>query len=245
MQNSKPTKLSRSSLQLFRECPYCFYIKIKHKITAPSSPQVSLNLKVDQLLKSEFDHFRQTQTAHPIMTQLSGNIIPFNHSDLGQWRHNFTGIQFLHPDYGFLLYGSIDDIWIDQDSQSVIIVDYKATSSKYAISQTRLDDYAFQLSFYNWLFHQKNFQTHHTNYILLANAHTPLQSDKFENKLAFTSQLIPLTNQTDIVEKTLQQAHECLLSISPPQSNPNCKFCNYTSKILTLNSQSSLPFEFV
>lgn len=240
MTKSKPIKLSRSSINLFQQCHRCFYLKIKHKISQPPTPKISLNLKVDELLKNEFDTFRLSGSAHPIMKQISNHILPFQHPNLQQWRHNFTGIRFLHTKYNFLLFGAVDDLWFDQQSQSIIIIDYKATSSQYPPSKDRLNDYNYQLSFYNWLFQQNHFQTYHTNYILLANAHT---SEKvFQNNLHFSTQLLSLPHNPDWIDETLSQIYDLLNKQNLPLETPSCLYCKYYSKIQQKTSQSSLPF---
>lgn len=243
MENQKPIKLSRSSVDLFLDCQKCFYLKIKHRLPRPNSPKVSLNLKVDELLKKEFDTFRSNQSQHPIMQTISGEVFPYSHPDLEKWRHNFTGIQYKHKNLNFLLYGSVDDLWFSRKTNQVIVVDYKATSSQYPPSKLRLNQYSQQLGFYNWLLKKNNIPTHDTNYILLANAHTP--STSFDNTLRFNSTLIPIPNSIDWIEPVLTDINNCLSELNPPNSNPDCKFCKYTNSVKNLTAQSGLPFEFV
>jgi hypothetical protein len=50
--------LSRSKLELFTECPRCFYANLKLGIKRPPSFPLSLNNAVDALFKKEFDQHR-------------------------------------------------------------------------------------------------------------------------------------------------------------------------------------------
>ena len=48
-------KISRSKIDLFLECPRCFYLDIQKKIKRPQGFPFNLNNAVDMLLKKEFD----------------------------------------------------------------------------------------------------------------------------------------------------------------------------------------------
>src|SRR3989344_5692045 len=62
-------KLSRSKIDLFLECPRCFYVDNKLGVARPPGFPFSLNSAVDKLLKKEFDTHRAKKTAHPLMKQ--------------------------------------------------------------------------------------------------------------------------------------------------------------------------------
>src|SRR3972149_10504652 len=53
--DKKPFKLSRSKLELFTECPRCFYLDRKLGVGRPPGFPFALNSAVDALLKKEFD----------------------------------------------------------------------------------------------------------------------------------------------------------------------------------------------
>ena len=112
--NSKrPFKLSRSKLELFINCPLCFYLDRRHGISQPGGFPFTLNNAVDTLLKKEFDSYRTTNSPHPLMKTYQIDAIPFQHIKLDEWRHNFTGVQMLHQQTNLLIFGAIDDIWIN------------------------------------------------------------------------------------------------------------------------------------
>ena len=79
----------------------------------------NINSAVDELLKKEFDQYREKKEPHPYIESLGINAIPYQHEDLDKWRHNFTGVQHLHENTNLILHGAIDDVWIDQDSEAV------------------------------------------------------------------------------------------------------------------------------
>ena len=53
--DSQPFRLSRSKLELFLECPRCFYLDRVRGIGRPPGFPFNLNSAVDTLLKKEFD----------------------------------------------------------------------------------------------------------------------------------------------------------------------------------------------
>lgn len=237
----KKYKISRSAIELFLECPRCFFLKYKKGISRPSSPPFTLNLEVDKLLKKEFDQYRSTKTQHPTQKNNNLDCIPAQNPNLEKWRHNFTGIQYNHPQTELLLYGSIDDLWYSPSEQSYVVVDYKATSSKYMYpSKERIAQYTRQLSFYAWLLSKNNLPMSNRSYILLYNAYS--EGDSFGSKLSFKEQLITLNNSYDWIEPTIKEIKSTLSLSEPPNSVENCKYCIYFDKIKYINQVNSLPF---
>ncbi|MDO8436459.1 MAG: hypothetical protein Q7S82_03755, partial [bacterium] len=58
MENQKPIQLSPNSLNLYLECPCCFWLEKKEGIKRPQPYPYALNMAVDVLLKQEFDEYR-------------------------------------------------------------------------------------------------------------------------------------------------------------------------------------------
>jgi len=54
-QSKEPFYISRTAIEMFVECPRCFYLDKKLGLGRPSMPGWTLNSAVDKLLKSEFD----------------------------------------------------------------------------------------------------------------------------------------------------------------------------------------------
>jgi len=106
-----PFKLSRSKIDLFLECPRCFYLDRRLGVGRPPGFPFALNSAVDALLKQEFDIHRAAGTRHPLMEKYGIDAVPFAHEELDRWRHNFTGVQCLHQSTNFLVFGALDDLW--------------------------------------------------------------------------------------------------------------------------------------
>ncbi len=221
-------KLSRSKIDLYLECPRCFYLDNKLGTKRPNFPAFNLNLAVDELFKKEFDVHRQNQTPHPIISKYEIDAVPFAHSELDEWRDNFTGITHLHEKTGLMVSGAIDDVWQKPD-KSLIVVDYKATSKDGRIEQ--LGDspwekqYARQLGVYRWLLEQNGFTVQPTGYLVYANADKNL--DAFDDKLVFETTLVPVETDVQWIETALNDIRNCLEADSLPEIGESCEYCPY------------------
>lgn len=224
--STKPFRLSRSKIDLFVNCPQCFYLDRRLGVGRPPGYPFTLNNAVDTLLKKEFDIYRKQKSPHPLIEEFGIDAIPYEHKDLDNWRANFTGIQYIHEPTNLLITGAIDDIWINP-SDEVIIVDYKATSK---MSEVNLNapwqiGYKRQMEIYQWLFEQNGFNVSKTGYFVYCNGDAGKPS--FDKKIEFDIKVIPYTGDTSWVDGKLGEIKECLMSDKIPEMNSDCDFCNY------------------
>ena len=228
---SKPFKLSRSKIDLFIECPRCFYLDRKLGVGRPPGYPFALNLAVDTLLKKEFDIYRATKSKHPLIEKYGIDAIPIEHDDLKQWRTNFTGIQFVHLPTNLLLFGAIDDLW--QDSQGeYIVVDYKATAKSDEITELNQDwhvGYKRQMEVYQWLLRQNGYNVSDIGYFVYCNGKADRET--FQGKLDFDITLIAYEGNDNWVEQTICDIHLCLNSGSIPSGSETCDYCAYRKAI--------------
>lgn len=221
-----PFRLSRSKIDLFINCPRCFYLDRKLGIAQPPGFPFSLNSAVDKLLKKEFDILREIGEAHPLMKQFGIDAIPLKHKNLNLWRDPFKGITYHDKKTNLIITGGIDDLWINKNKE-LIIVDYKATSKEDEVS---LDaewqiGYKRQMEIYQWLFRKNGFDVSKTGYFVYCNGDTSLE--KFDAKLEFEIKILPYVGDDSWVEKTINNVYNCLNSLSIPNSSPDCDYCNY------------------
>lgn len=221
-------KLSRSKIDLFIECPRCFYLDNKLGTKRPGMPSFNLNLAVDELFKKEFDVHRAQRTPHPLMTKYGIDAIPFANERLDQWRDNFEGVQHRHEPTGLVVSGAIDDLWVTPDD-TLIVVDYKATSKPERIE--KLGDspweqqYQRQLGVYRWLLEQNGFQVAEMAYLVYANASK--EEDAFDDKLVFETTLVECPTQIEWLEDTLAAIRDTLESEAIPPEGDACEYCPY------------------
>ena len=228
--STDPFKISRSKIEFFLECPRCFYIDRRLGVGRPDMPAFTLNSAVDTLLKKEFDSYRAKGLPHPIMKENGVNAIPLSHPEMDIWRENFKGVQYHHQATNLILTGAVDDIWIQPDGK-LIVVDYKSTSTVNTIS---LDDeykqaYKRQMEIYQYLLRNKGFDVSDTGYFVYANGRTDLPS--FNSKLEFNIELISYDGNAAWVDGAVILLHKILMSDNIPDSNTECKFCNYRNAV--------------
>lgn len=223
-------KLSRSKIDLFVECPRCFYLDNKLGTARPRGPAFTLNVAVDELFKKEFDVHRKAKTKHPIMESYNIAAVPFAHKSLDPWRDNFTGIMYEDPETGLTVSGAVDDIWEGEDGK-LIVVDYKATSKEGTIESLAdsswEDQYRRQIGVYQWLLIQNGFEVSPTGYFVYANADSA--QDAFDNTLTFETTLVPCEGELNWIPETLTAIKACLESDMYPESSPTCEYCAYRS----------------
>lgn len=225
-----PYKLSRSKIELFKQCPRCFWLGERLKITRPSSPPFNINKTIDELYKKEFDRHRAAGTPHPIMLDNQIKAVPYQHKDLDTWRYNFTGVFTLHQPTNLHIFGAIDDVWVNPEGE-LIVVDYKATSKdkEVSIDSDWQISYKRQVEIYQWLLRQNGFKVSDTAYFVYTNAR--LDVDGFADSLQFKTKLIPYNGDTSWVEPTLEEMKKCLEGDMPPVGinimGGACEFCEY------------------
>jgi CRISPR/Cas system-associated exonuclease Cas4 (RecB family) len=221
-------KLSRSKIDLYLECPRCFYLDNKLGTKRPNIPSFNLNIAVDELFKKEFDIHRAAGTKHPIMEKYNIDAVPYKHKDLDTWRDPFNGLMYTDPETGLLVSGGIDDVWQHSDG-SLIVVDYKATSKEGSIID--LSDSAWeaqyerQIGVYQWLLTKMGFNVNSIGYFVYANAlKTPTG---FNDTLTFETTLIPCAGDNSWLLNTLKDIKSCLESTEYPESGAMCEYCPY------------------
>lgn len=228
-------KLSRSKIDLFIACPRCFYIDNKLGTKRPPGYPFNLNSAVDTLLKKEFDVHRVEGTKHPLMKAYGVDALPFVHEELDEWRENFKGVQFYDAETDMTISGAVDDVWITDDKQ-LIVVDYKATSKNGEIKELTEDwheGYKRQMEVYQWLLRKKGFKVSDTGYFVYCNGRT--DTEAFDGKLEFDVNLIAYTGHDDWVEGTIKDIKKCLEQDAIPESNSDCDYCLYTKELKSLS----------
>lgn len=230
-----PFKLSRSKIDLYVECPLCFYLDRRIGIRRPPGFPFTLNSAVDRLLKKEFDIYRKKEEPHPIIKEYGIDAVPMDHEKLEDWRNNFRGVQFLHKPTNLLIFGAIDDLW-QNSSGELIVVDYKSTSIGEKI--TSLDKewhkgYKRQMEIYQWLFRQNDYKVADVGYFLYCNGNK--DRERFDGRLEFDLTLIPHAGGDSWVEGVVNEIGKCLRESAQPNASNDCEYCTYRQAISECN----------
>ncbi len=224
-------KLSRSKIDLYLECPKCFYLDNKLGIKRPPGFPFALNSAVDELLKKEFDILREKEETHKLIEKYEVDARPARHEKINEWRENFKGVQYKHELTGFLISGAIDDLWVNSRDE-YIVVDYKSTAKNEEIIELNKDwqdGYKRQMEVYQWLLRRNALRVSNTGYFVYCNGKT--DAIKFDGKLEFDITLIPYIGDDSWVEPKILEIKELLDGNEIPKENPDCDYCAYREEI--------------
>jgi hypothetical protein len=226
----EPYKVSRSKIELFQQCPRCFWLDARLKIKRPDGPPFNINKAIDELLKREFDGYRAKGEPHPIMIEYRVDAVPFSHAALDTWRENFVGVVSVHAPTNLHVFGAVDDVWVKPNGE-LIVVDYKATAKNKEVdidSEWQIS-YKRQMEVYQWLLRANGFTVSDTGYFVYCNGRVDV--DGFNNQVEFRTKIIPYTGSDTWVEPTLKKMKKCLEGDIPgvgtaAMGGP-CDFCTY------------------
>jgi hypothetical protein len=232
-------KISRSKIDLFLECPRCFYLDVIKKVKRPPGFPFSLNNAVDTLLKKEFDQHRMAGTQHPIQKEFGIDALPAQHEMLDKWRQSMHhGVVYIDEARGLHLYGGIDDLWINSEG-AYHVVDYKATAKDQPVTELAswTSGYKRQMEVYQWLLRKNGLRVSDTAYFVYCTGDSSAES--FDNKIQFHTHLIPYEGDDSWVENVLTDLHTCLQNNKLPHKSEACLYCGFFKKLyeeLKLNS---------
>jgi len=228
---TQPFPLSRSKVSNFLQCPRCFYLDVRHKISPPSGPILTLNGAVDKLLKTEFGLLRQTQQPHPELVRAGVSAVPFQHPDLAIWRDNRKGARFLHQPPGFEIYGAIDDLLMDPATDKIHVIDFKCTAKQQDVTSLE-GDYApilkRQIEFYAFILKKMGLDVSETAYFFYSNGCADRPG--FHGRLDFRISVVPHQCDTSWIEPTLRQIKDVLEAPKAPEPSEKCGHYKYLAK---------------
>ena len=220
-------QLSRSKIELYTDCPRCFYLDVARGIPRPSGPPFTLNNAVDALMKAEFDRYRAAGEPHPLFASVGLDAVPFAHPDLGRWRHNFTGVRWQDPESGWTLFGAVDDLWQARTGE-LMVADYKATARNvFPTTASLFPSYRRQLDVYQFLVRRQGFEVSNRGWFVYTNGDG--RAADFGDKLCFRTALVPYDGDDAWVLEVVRRAVGLVGQPLPPLPGPECVYCAYVA----------------
>ena len=244
--NSLPFEISRSKIDLFFECPACFYLEKVLGIKRIDGPKFTLNETTDHLFKRDFDNFRGKDFTHPYLINKGfDHLVPFEHEDLSKWRRS---TQFgadgyfntVHEETNLKVGGGLDDIFQNKNTKELHVVDYKSKSTtNIEYSEITLDGkfmgaYKRQMDFYVWVLRRKGFSVSDIGYFLYCDGDRFTEYTFLGDEIAtmqFKMTLLPYHVDTSWIEPCLKKIEETLHYKECPAHNETCKHGNYLAQI--------------
>ena len=218
-----PIKLSPSTLNLFLNCPRCFWLEKVKGIKRPRGIFPSLPGGMDRVIKSHFDNFRAKGGLPPELdgTDFEGVRLYSDQTQLNKWREWRTGLEFKDAD-GSILSGALDDLLVR--GNRFIPFDYKTKGSP-TTEEDAIKYYQNQLDCYTLLLEANNFQPAGYAFLLY---YSP-KSVGEQGVVQFTIQAIKITTSFERARETFRKA-AMLLKSERPVSSSNCEYCSWLRK---------------
>lgn len=225
MVSNTPIKLSPNSLNLFLECPHCFWLEKKKGIKRPPPYPYTLNMAVDFLLKEEFDEYRQKDEAHPLISEnnIPARLFP-NQELLNKWRNNLRGIGYYDNKLNATLFGAVDDI-LQFSNNKLAPLDCKSTEGKVA---KVYDHFQLQMDVYTYLLEKNGYSTPGKGYLAF---YVVDKGSGFNNRLPFKKELHEIKTDPSYVKNLFKDAVTVLNRKTPPLHSSDCKFAHWFKEV--------------
>jgi len=212
--------LSPSTLGLFKECPRCFWVHIKHGHKRPTGPFPSLPSGLDLLIKEYFDKFRGS-----LPPELKGKVDGVLFDDLKileDWRDWRRGLKVVDTKAKVELVGALDDCLVSGDY--FLPLDYKTRG--FDLKDDSTDYYKHQLDLYTLMLDRNGYKTKSEAYLLYYVPKTLKSGTLVEFEIT------PKKVKTSIndARKLIRDAMKVLESPIPPH-HETCEFCRWQRRL--------------
>lgn len=223
MTNQK-MRISRSGLQLFCECPRCFWLDRKNIAKRPHPYPYTLSDAADKLAKREFDGYRSKGILPAVLKNLNGAKLFLDQELLNKWRDNFQGLNWFDQNLDVEIFGAIDDC-LQFESGQLAVIDYKTSG---ALEIVIYPDYQFQMNVYTFLLEKMGYQTKNKAYFIFYQVDKA--RDSFNSQLLFKEQLKEIETNSVVVYPIIEQAVKVLRLEKPPLESADCQYCQWRNK---------------
>ncbi|MGB3082955.1 MAG: PD-(D/E)XK nuclease family protein [Candidatus Omnitrophota bacterium] len=215
-------RLSPSALNLFSECPRCFWLDKNKGIKRPRGIFPSLPGGMDLIIKKYFDSYRLNSDMPP---EIKGKITGKLFSDittLEKWRNwRNSDLRYEDKSSNAVLIGALDDCLVEDDYH--IPLDYKTRGSELKDDPRKY--YQNQLDCYCLMLESCGFKTKSLAYLLY---YWP-EDVRPGSVVKFHVEPIRIETNIESAKKIVKDA-ATLLASSMPRSSANCEFCNLVAK---------------
>ena len=214
----KQLRLSPSSLNLFNDCPRCFWNHF-HGKKRPSGIFPSLPSGMDKVLKEYFDFYRQKKLVPPEIEEIGAKM--FNEPIIKDWQNNFRGISWTDPKTGIILRGAVDEMLIKNNK--LIVIDFKTRG--FPLKEDTHKHYESQMNLYNFLLRKNKRKVADFGYLVFYHPKRACTGKRciFE----FHTDLIKMKLSPNKAEKLFRDAVKVLRSNKPPKASKDCGFCGW------------------
>ncbi len=212
-------RLSPSTLNLFLECPNCFWDKYRRGIERPEGYHSTLLNRMDKEIKEYFNKFRGS-----LPPELESKVVGELIDDLfllRKWQNSRSPglIYYLEPQ--IRLAGALDDCLVVGKTKYYIPIEFK-TKGKDISEEPIPPYYQNQIDCYTLLLEKCGYRTKKFGYLV----YYILEKVEKNGIVRFNVEVVKVEADLNRVLKIIKEAVECLRG-SRPKANLLCPYCRY------------------
>ncbi|MCM8791682.1 MAG: PD-(D/E)XK nuclease family protein [Candidatus Omnitrophica bacterium] len=202
-------KLSASSLNLFLECPRCFWLYVNRGIERPRIPVATITTGLDRVIKNYFNFYRTKNILPPL---LEGKLRAVLVSFPIKW------LEYVDIKEDAKLGGYLDEC-IKLEDKYYAALDHKTRG---VVPEEIHHSYQLQMDVYTFLLEQNGFLTKRVAYIVY---YIPNKIDE-NNNFHFDIILKEIKTDPLSAKKVFYDAIK-IIKGPLPTLNESCDFCNW------------------
>lgn len=205
---SMSISLSPSKLNLFVDCPRCFWLHVKKNIKRPEGPMAGVLTKMDSIVKHYFEKYRDKGELPPI---IKGKV-------KGRLAKGMP--KTLYYTFGDFVVRGLPDDYLELDDNVIVPLDHKTSRGKSAEETHKA--HVLQMDVYSFLLKVNNYKT--TNKAYLA-YYYPDDCD-IHDGLDICCTVTEIKTNPDNAKKIIDDAIK-VLNGKMPNPSSECGFCKW------------------
>ncbi|MBI1957322.1 MAG: PD-(D/E)XK nuclease family protein [Candidatus Niyogibacteria bacterium] len=211
-------RVSPSNLNLFRECPRCFWLQMNENIHRPSGIFPSLPGGMDGVIKIYFDEWRKRGELPPEIREVVKGALFSDAETMKKWRNWRTGLRYEDAEVGGVLSGALDDCVVD--GGRYMPLDYKTRG--YPPKEGGESFYQGQLDAYTLLLEANGYPTAELAYLVYYFPRAVRENGVVE----FEVEPKRVKTNTKNAKRELRDAIMCLRGPIPARHS-KCDYCSW------------------
>ncbi|MCM8760232.1 MAG: PD-(D/E)XK nuclease family protein [Candidatus Omnitrophica bacterium] len=218
--------LSPVTINLYRECPRCFYLHMKYGIKRPRGPMPSIATGLDSVLKKYFNYYRSIKELPPeLANKMEGHLIeklkPTYYRDIRET---------------YCLLGKLDDCLVTKGDR-YIPLDHKTRAG---VAEDIHPAYQLQMELYCILLEGNGMKTEDIAYLLY---YYPLNVNPEEGagNIVFGMDIKKVNVDMKHAMGFVEDAIGCLEKKEIPPPSEKCEYCMWIESVGGTNSLENIP----